>query len=94
MGKKNAVGFLPFKNQPYFNLDSRFSRERQVCCHIIQKETVQHDKNFKKVLYYSMYGHVETMAKAVAEGVRSVEDTEGHHKRRVPDLVRKSGHAK
>jgi NAD(P)H dehydrogenase (quinone) len=26
------------------------------------------------VLYYSMYGHVETMAKAVAEGVRGVED--------------------
>lgn len=26
------------------------------------------------VLYYSMYGHVETMAKAVAEGARGVED--------------------
>ncbi|MBE7546903.1 putative flavoprotein [Candidatus Kuenenia stuttgartiensis] len=38
------------------------------------------------VLYYSMYGHVETMAKAVAEGVRSVEDTEVIIKR-VPDLV-------
>jgi NAD(P)H dehydrogenase (quinone) len=24
------------------------------------------------VLYYSMYGHLETMANAVAEGVRSV----------------------
>lgn len=38
------------------------------------------------VLYYSMYGHIETMAKAVAEGVRSVEDTEVTIKR-VPDLV-------
>jgi NAD(P)H dehydrogenase (quinone) len=26
------------------------------------------------VLYYSMYGHIETMAKAVAEGVRSPMD--------------------
>src|SRR5690554_5780992 len=25
------------------------------------------------VLYYSMYGHIETMAKAVAEGVESVD---------------------
>ncbi len=38
------------------------------------------------VLYYSMYGHIETMAKAVAEGVRSVKDTEVIIKR-VPDLV-------
>lgn len=38
------------------------------------------------VLYYSMYGHVETMAKAVAEGARSVEGTEVTIKR-VPDLV-------
>ena len=38
------------------------------------------------VLYYSMYGHIETMAKAVAEGARSVEDTEVIVKR-VPDLV-------
>ena len=47
------------------------------------------------VLYYSMYGHIETMAKAVAEGACSVEDTEVTIKR-VPDLVpeevaRKSG---
>jgi NAD(P)H dehydrogenase (quinone) len=28
------------------------------------------------VLYYSMYGHIETMAKAVAEGARSVQGTE------------------
>src|ERR1035437_5540633 len=38
------------------------------------------------VLYYSMYGHVETMAKAVAEGARSVKSTEVIIKR-VPDLV-------
>lgn len=38
------------------------------------------------VLYYSMYGHIETMAKAVAEGVRSVEGTEVTIKR-VPELV-------
>ena len=24
------------------------------------------------VLYYSMYGHIETMAQAVAEGARSI----------------------
>jgi NAD(P)H dehydrogenase (quinone) len=28
------------------------------------------------VLYYSMYGHVETMARAVAEGARSVDGTD------------------
>ena len=38
------------------------------------------------VLYYSMYGHVETMAHAVAEGARRVTDTEVVVKR-VPDLV-------
>ena len=38
------------------------------------------------VLYYSMYGHIETMAQAVAEGARSVEGTEVTIKR-VPDLV-------
>jgi NAD(P)H dehydrogenase (quinone) len=38
------------------------------------------------VLYYSMHGHIETMAKAVAEGARSVEGTEVTIKR-VPDLV-------
>lgn len=38
------------------------------------------------VLYYSMYGHVETMADAVAEGARSVAGTEVVIKR-VPDLV-------
>ncbi len=38
------------------------------------------------VLYYSMYGHIETMAKAVAEGARSVNGTEVTIKR-VPDLM-------
>ncbi|MGE0085909.1 MAG: NAD(P)H:quinone oxidoreductase [Desulfococcaceae bacterium] len=38
------------------------------------------------VLYYSMYGHIETMANAVAEGARSVDGTEVTI-RRVPDLV-------
>lgn len=38
------------------------------------------------VLYYSMYGHVETMAKAVAEGAQSVEGTTVTIKR-VADLV-------
>ena len=38
------------------------------------------------VLYYSMYGHIETMAKAVAEGAHSVEGIEVAIKR-VPDLV-------
>ncbi|HLF96655.1 MAG TPA: NAD(P)H:quinone oxidoreductase [Methylococcaceae bacterium] len=38
------------------------------------------------VLYYSMYGHVETMAHAVAEGARSVEGVEVTI-RRVPELM-------
>ncbi|MGJ0485621.1 MAG: NAD(P)H:quinone oxidoreductase [Methylomicrobium sp.] len=38
------------------------------------------------VLYYSMYGHVETLAKAVAEGARSVEGVEVAIKR-VPELM-------
>jgi NAD(P)H dehydrogenase (quinone) len=38
------------------------------------------------VLYYSMYGHIESMAEAVAEGARSVADTEVSVKR-VPELV-------
>lgn len=47
------------------------------------------------VLYYSMHGHIETMAQAVAEGVRSVEGAEVTIKR-VPELmsedeVRKAG---
>ena len=38
------------------------------------------------VLYYSMYGHVETLANAVAEGASSVEGA-GVTIKRVPDLV-------
>lgn len=38
------------------------------------------------VLYYSMYGHVESLANAVAEGVRSVEGVEVDI-RRVPELM-------
>ncbi|MDD2699693.1 MAG: NAD(P)H:quinone oxidoreductase [Sideroxydans sp.] len=38
------------------------------------------------VLYYSAYGHIETMAQAVAAGVREVEDCESTIKR-VPELV-------
>ncbi len=38
------------------------------------------------VLYYSMYGHVETMAKAVAEGAGGVDGTEVVIKR-VPELM-------
>lgn len=38
------------------------------------------------ILYYSMYGHIEIMANAVAEGVRSIENTEAVVKR-VPELM-------
>ena len=38
------------------------------------------------VLYYSMYGHIETMANAVAEGARSIDGTEVSIKR-VPELM-------
>src|SRR5204863_4500465 len=38
------------------------------------------------VLYYSCYGHVETMAGAIAEGARSVNDVEVIIKR-VPELM-------
>lgn len=38
------------------------------------------------VLYYSMYGHVETMAHAIAEGARSVDDVEVTLKR-VPETL-------
>jgi NAD(P)H dehydrogenase (quinone) len=38
------------------------------------------------VLYYSMYGHVEIMAQAVAEGARGVADAEVEIKR-VPELI-------
>ena len=38
------------------------------------------------ILYYSMYGHIETMAKAVAEGADSVGGTDATIKR-VPELM-------
>lgn len=38
------------------------------------------------VLYYSTYGHVETMANAIAEGARSVDGTEVTIKR-VPETM-------
>jgi NAD(P)H dehydrogenase (quinone) len=38
------------------------------------------------VLYYSMYGHIEIMANAIAEGARNVENTEVVVKR-VPELM-------
>jgi NAD(P)H dehydrogenase (quinone) len=38
------------------------------------------------VLYYSAYGHIETMAQAVADGARSVDGVEVDIKR-VPELV-------
>lgn len=38
------------------------------------------------VLYYSMYGHIETMAEAVTKGARSVDGAEVTIKR-VPDLI-------
>ena len=38
------------------------------------------------VLYYSSYGHIETMAGAVAEGAKRVADTDVTIKR-VPELV-------
>lgn len=40
------------------------------------------------VVYYSMYGHIETMAKAIAEGAGKVEGTEVTLKR-VPELMTK-----
>jgi NAD(P)H dehydrogenase (quinone) len=38
------------------------------------------------VLYYSMYGHIETMAKSIAEGARSVDGVEVMLKR-VPEIM-------
>ena len=38
------------------------------------------------VLYYSMYGHIETLAGSIAEGARSVEGVEVTIKR-VADLI-------
>jgi NAD(P)H dehydrogenase (quinone) len=38
------------------------------------------------VLYYSMYGHIETMAKSIVEGARSVDGVEVTLKR-VPEIM-------
>ena len=38
------------------------------------------------VLYYSMYGHIEIMADAIAEGVRTVDGVEATTKR-VPEII-------
>lgn len=49
------------------------------------------------VLYYSTYGHIETMAYAVADGVREVEGVEVAVKRvpeTVPEEVAKANHFK
>ena len=47
------------------------------------------------VLYYSMYGHVETMAAAIAEGARSVEGADVTVKRvpetMTPDVAKRNG---
>ena len=47
------------------------------------------------VLYYSMYGHVETMAAAIAEGARSVEGVDVTVKRvpetMPPDVAKRNG---
>lgn len=47
------------------------------------------------VLYYSTYGHIETMANAVAEGARSAENVEVTLKRvpetMPPDVAKKAG---
>jgi NAD(P)H dehydrogenase (quinone) len=47
------------------------------------------------VVYYSMYGHIETMAKAVAEGAREVADVEVTVKRVAelmpPEVAEKAG---
>ncbi len=47
------------------------------------------------VLYYSMYGHIETMSAAVAEGARGVEGVEVTLKRvpetMPPDVAEKYG---
>ena len=49
------------------------------------------------VLYYSTYGHIETMAEAIAEGARQVPETQVDVKR-VPELmpegVARAAHAK
>lgn len=52
------------------------------------KEYQRKEEKMKKilVLYYSMYGHTETMAKAVVEGAKSVSGVEVDIKR-IPELM-------
>lgn len=45
------------------------------------------------VLYHSMYGHIDTLAKAVAEGVQQVDGAEVHVKR-VPETMDPEAYAK
>ena len=45
------------------------------------------------VLYYSMYGHIETMAKAVAEGANKVDGVDVTIKR-VPETMQAEAFAK
>jgi NAD(P)H dehydrogenase (quinone) len=49
-------------------------------------QTSEDDMTKVLVLYYSSYGHLETMANAVAEGARSVPGAQADVKR-VPELV-------
>ena len=65
---------------------------KHVCYHIIgfwskNKLNIQTNHMTKiLILYYSMYGHVEIMAHAIAEGARLVENVEVTIKR-VPELM-------
>jgi len=65
---------------------------------LISNETLKPNKNIMTkllVLYYSTYGHVETMAEAIAEGARSVPGIEVALKRvpetMPPDVARQRG---
>jgi NAD(P)H dehydrogenase (quinone) len=56
--------------------------------HLTPAGDINRNKNMTKilVLYYSSYGHVETMASAIAEGAASVSDTQVAIKR-VPETM-------
>jgi NAD(P)H dehydrogenase (quinone) len=67
--------------------------QRAISCDVnaataVANDTEEGTKDMAKVLvlYYSTYGHIETMANAVAEGARSVPGTEVTVKR-VPELM-------
>ena len=57
---------------------SRYDAASVICVEISMSKIL--------VLYYSMYGHIEVMAKAVADGAARVENTEVTIKR-VPELM-------